>query len=108
MTFREARGSLIEALKEGRYQHEARDAQEEKNLLAVGDISPEQAIEILKSCRGKLHRKERHYCKADIEVHVFKAAKKIANWNQWFVRAYFIEGGAWFISFHPAEWEIRK
>jgi hypothetical protein len=108
MTFKEARAALIEALKEGRYQHEARDAQEEKNLLAVGDVTPEEVIEILKACRGKLHRNEPHYCMADIEVHVFKATKKIGDWAQWFVRAYFIERDAWFISVHPAEWEIGK
>ncbi|HLG19632.1 MAG TPA: hypothetical protein VI895_07425 [Bdellovibrionota bacterium] len=108
MTFKEARAALIEALKEGRYQHEARDAQAEKNLLAVGDISPDEVIEILKACRGKLHRKEPHYAKAEIEVHVFKARKKISRWQQWFVRAYFIDEDAWFISVHPAEWEIGK
>ena len=108
MTFKEARARLIDALKEGRYQHEARDAQDEKNLLAVGDVSAEEVIEILKACRGKLHKKEPHHCKADIEVHVFKSIKKIGEWTQWFVRAYFIEEDAWFISVHPAEWEIGK
>ncbi len=108
MTFNEARAALIDALKEGRYQHEARDAQDEKNLLAVGDVSPQEVIEILKACRGKLHRKEPHYCIVATEVHVFKSAKRIGQWTQWFVRAYFIEQDAWFISVHPAEWEIEK
>lgn len=39
MAFREARDRLVEALREGRFEHEARHAREEKNLLAVGEVS---------------------------------------------------------------------
>ena len=108
MTFKTARSALIEALREGCFQHEAREAQEEKNLLAVGDLTAEEVIEILKACAGRHYRKEPHHILSSVEVHVFKGKKGIRAWKQWFIRAYFLEEDAWFISVHPAEWEIGK
>jgi len=97
MNFKEARSALIEALREGRFQHEAREAQEEKNFVAVGDLTAEQVIEILKACVGRHYKWEWHHVLPRVEVHVFKGKKIIGSWKQWFIRAYFLEEDAWFI-----------
>ena len=102
MAFKEARTQLIEALRSGSYQHEAREAQEEKNLLAIGDIQPEEVIEILKACRGTGYKSDTHHTVRSITVHVFKGKKVIRNHREWYVKAYFLGEDAWFISVHPA------
>ena len=41
MGFSEAKRAVVAALREGNFEHEAREALAEKNLLAVGDVDAE-------------------------------------------------------------------
>src|SRR3954449_9594518 len=56
MGFRDVRCLLIDALESGRYQHEFRADMESKNLLAVGEVSPEFVVRLLQRCPGKRYR----------------------------------------------------
>ena len=60
MGFREERERLITALDEGRFQNEIRGAVEEKNLLAIGEVSAQEVIGMLRRCRGDQHRSSPH------------------------------------------------
>jgi hypothetical protein len=53
MGLRSARTLLIAALESGVYGHEPRDVQEEKNLLAVGDVTAEFVITLLRKTKGQ-------------------------------------------------------
>lgn len=101
MVFRTARKRLIEALREGRFEHEARDAQSEKNLLAVGDVSADQLITLLHRCRGDQHVERPHHWDQETTVHAFKP---VVGGDQWYIKAYFDpddrSAGAVFISVH--------
>ena len=46
MGFRDVKAALVAALESGNYEHELREVQEEKNLLAVGDVSQAFVVEL--------------------------------------------------------------
>ena len=53
MGFRDVRSLLVDALESGRYQHEFRADMESKNLLAVGEVTPEFVVRLLLGCPGR-------------------------------------------------------
>ncbi len=56
MGFSYVKRALVTALEAGNFQHEAREVFSEKNLLAVGDISVEEVIGIVKRTRARTIR----------------------------------------------------
>jgi hypothetical protein len=99
MAFRKARSKIIAAPQAGTYSHEARDALRERNLLAVGDVSAEFVIELLKRAGGADHRESPHHRDAQTTVHIFSCRHA---GERWYVKAYFIDDEARFISVHPS------
>lgn len=99
--FREARDRLIEALRKGRYEHEARQARTEKNLFAVGDVSADEVVTLLYRCRGDQHEDSPHHWDRATTVHEFKP---VVKGHQWYIKAYFDPDdrseGVVFISVH--------
>lgn len=104
MGFKIVRQRLIEALAQQRYQAEARSVIDEKNLLAIGDISAEAVIGLLKRCRGNQYREDIHHFLAKQKVHVFTPTHE--NGLEWYIKAYFIAQAdgemAVFISVHQS------
>ncbi|MDX1396511.1 MAG: hypothetical protein R3195_19170 [Gemmatimonadota bacterium] len=99
-SLRVARRRLIEALRAGEYRHEAREALAEKNMLAVGRVTPEEVVRLLRRCRGEQHGTSPHHADRELVVHEFKP---YASGRKWYVKAYFRGSTAWFISVHPGE-----
>lgn len=97
MGFVAARSPLIDALASGRYQHEERRELERKDLLAVGDVSPEFVVGLLKACRDTQYRASPHHFAAGITCHEFRP---VVSRGQWYVKAYFLSADAVFISVH--------
>lgn len=101
MAFREARDRLIAALRDGRFEHEARQARQEKNLLAVGEVSVDEVIRLLERCRGDQHRESPHHWDRSTTVHEFTP---VADGVRWYIKAYFDPGdrsaGAVILSVH--------
>jgi hypothetical protein len=100
MRFSSAKRAILDALELGNFQHEARDVLNEKNLLAVGELSVDEAIDVLKRARGTDHHVSPHHWDPATDVHVFRPQ---AGGVRWYVKAYFVEdppGAAVFISFH--------
>ncbi|MBT9583719.1 hypothetical protein IV102_10225 [bacterium] len=95
MKFSDAKREILAALREHRYQHEARAAQSQKNLLATGAISVDQAIGLVEATRGNQATSSPHHADASVLVWVFRPVG-------WYVKFYLVDG-AWFISFHQAE-----
>ncbi|MGC5702829.1 hypothetical protein J4P02_21730 [Pseudomonas sp. NFXW11] len=91
--FRRVRRQLINALQTGNYLHATRGSIDIKNLLATGEISARQLIEIVLACRGGDHSCSPHHSVPQIAVHVLKRAG-------WYIKFYFIEPETWFISVH--------
>lgn len=87
--FKEIRAQAIEALKEGRIQHEARGEVDEKNLLLVGEITIEQVIRMLNACEGTQHTSSPHHIAPEVEVHVFKPEASLDSGGEkenWYIK----------------------
>ena len=100
--FKDARSKAIASLRQGSYQHEAREKIEVKNLLSIGQVSPDEVIEMLRLCNGKHHSSSPHHAAAEIEVHVIKPEKPA----RWYIKFYFVDPDVpelMFISVHPHE-----
>lgn len=90
---------MVAALREGRYESEARDAREEKNLLAVGEVTAEFVALLLERCNGTQYRESPHDFDREVVVHTFLPE---TNGERWYIKAYFLGDGAVFISVHRA------
>jgi hypothetical protein len=100
MGFGSARKAAIQALSEGAFLHEARDALSEKNLLAVGDVTAQEVISLLHRTRGDQYSSSPHDWDPGTVVHVFRP---IIDGARWYVKVYFLEKPtrtAVFISVH--------
>jgi hypothetical protein len=100
MGLREAKAALVAALRAGAYEHEVREAQSEKNLLAVGDVSADEVIQVVSRARGADYSESPHHWDASVAVHLFQPH---VGGRRWYVKAYFLEQPdrvAVFISVH--------
>jgi hypothetical protein len=97
MGFVAARSLLIDALECGTFQHEERRDIERKNLLAVGDVSAEFVVGLLRACRGNQYKASPYHFDRTIVCHEFKP---VAAGQAWYVKAYFLSSDAVFISVH--------
>ncbi len=104
MGFRKIREKAIEAIRNGRVQHEARGGKlQEKNLFLAGDITQAQVIRLLTVCRGTQYTSAPHHMVPKISVHIFKPESALEvgqKRERWYIKLYFLEPDVWFISFH--------
>ena len=100
MGFRNAKSRILTALERGDYSHEPREVQAEKNLLAVGDVTPEFVAGLVRKTSGRDYQSSPHHADASVEVHIFRASTN--DKARWYVKAYFAPDDATvFISVHP-------
>lgn len=89
---------LITALESGDFGHEPRDVQEEKNLLAIGEVSASFVVKLLQRTGGQNYGSSPHHADASVDVHVFNPTVED---EEWYVKAYFSpDESAVFISVH--------
>lgn len=105
MGFRAAKTALLEAMRAGRIDHEAREAQDEKNWLATGVLFVSEAIAIVEATQGPGECRPHHMLSRSIEVWIFKP---VAAGRRWYVKFYLVDEDAIFISFHEAEGGYRS
>lgn len=99
--FKVVKKAVMEALKAGAYQHEARSSIDVKNLLATGEVSAAEVMTLLGKSRGTEHQCSLHHFDSRITVHVIKT-------GGWYLKFYFIEPDTWFISVHPSTASTRQ
>ncbi|WP_435008848.1 hypothetical protein P12x_000097 [Tundrisphaera lichenicola] len=100
MGFKAVRQAMIQALKDGHFQHEERAQAEGKNLLASGEVSVEEVIGLLLRCTGKQHQTSLHHADSSQVVHIFKPTD---GPSRWYIKGYLIEQDGFmaiFISVH--------
>lgn len=98
MGFKDIRALIIEKIRTKQIQHEQRKDSKEKNLYAHGLISDDDVIALILSCRGNEYSVAPHHNYRSIDVHFMKPIKKGVKW---YIKAYFLEPDAVFISVHP-------
>jgi len=98
--FSSAKRALLVALRAGNFEHEIREVQSEKNLLAVGDVTLEEVINMVNRTRGADYSASPHHSDPETTVHLFRP---VVERTRWYVKVYFLDeptGTAVFISVH--------
>lgn len=93
MGYRTAKRNILKALKEGNFQHESRGDIDVKNLLAMGKVSAKEVAALIAASDRTMHVQSPHHIVKEVVVHVIKV-------NGWYIKFYFLEPDAWFISVH--------
>ena len=93
MAYRTAKRSILKALREGNFQHESRGDIDVKNLLAMGKVSAKEVAQLIADSDGTMHVQSPHHTVKEVMVHIIKV-------NGWYIKFYFLEPDAWFISVH--------
>ena len=91
--FKAAKKAVLAALKDGDYQHADRNQIDVKNLLAVGDVSAQEIIDVIRRCDGTHYQSSPHHQIKSVECHVIKA-------QGWYIKFYFVDPATFFISVH--------
>jgi hypothetical protein len=91
--YRSAKKEILRALRNGNYQHESRGDIDVKNLLALGKVSAIEVATLIASSDGSMHTESPHHVVKGITVHVIKV-------KNWYIKFYFVDPDAWFISVH--------
>ncbi|MBJ6727176.1 hypothetical protein [Geomesophilobacter sediminis] len=97
MGFTEVKARILNCLRSGEYDHEARGKIEVKNLLACGQVTEEDVIRLVSRTNGGQYVVSPHHADQTVMVHVFRP---IHHGVTWYIKFYFIEPGAVFISVH--------
>jgi hypothetical protein len=97
MGFKDVRCLLIDALESGHYQHEYRADMESKNLLAIGEVTAEFVVDLLRRCRGDQYRSSPYHFDPGVLCHQFTPK---LDGERWYLKAYFLSAKAVFISVH--------
>ena len=99
MGLNEIKQEVIKCIQMDLVQHETRT--NSKNLYASGELSNEDMIEIIKSCRGDCYEKQRHHF-LDIDIYIMKLK---GRYDGLYVKFYFIEPDVWFVSVHYSDFK---
>ena len=104
MGFTAAKAAVVAALHEGNFEHEARDALAEKNLLAVGDVDANEVAALVFRTRSEDYGESPHHWDQSVVVHTFRPT---VRGERWYIKVYFVEidrddRPAMFISVHRA------
>ncbi|NOQ50745.1 MAG: hypothetical protein GQ578_00790 [Desulfuromonadaceae bacterium] len=97
MGFKQAKTEVIDCLTHGRIKHEQRGNIDIKNLLAIGAVTPEQVADLIAKARGGDYRCSPHHFDRKVLVHTVKVQHMGSNW---YIKWYFLEPDAIFISVH--------
>ncbi len=98
MGFKDVKEQAIKCLKSGYVRHVERDL--DKNLFAAGELSSEDMIAIISSCRGDCYQLDKHHF-LNIEVHILKPRGKH---DGLYVKFFFVEPDILFISVHKSNY----
>jgi hypothetical protein len=96
--FRAARRRLCEALQDpSTIIHEERSHQEEKNLIATGEVTPIDLLEVARAANGNDYQEAPHHQDASVVVHIIEREHQGVAW---YIKWYCLEPNVVFISVH--------
>ncbi|WP_341363800.1 hypothetical protein P8T57_17170 [Thalassospira sp. SN3W] len=93
MGWKQVKANVLKALASGSFLHESRGSIDDKNLLAVGDVTPDDVSNVIRKCNGTHHSSSPHHRASSIEVHVLRH-------SGWYIKFYFVDPDTVFISVH--------
>jgi hypothetical protein len=66
-------------------------------------VTSDEVVRLLIACNGTQHKSSAHHQHPSIDVHVFRPEASLRDGGpkeRWYIKLYFIEPDAWFISVH--------
>ena len=93
MGFKLVKEKVITALLMGTYEHEVRVDIDEKNRLQNGEVTAQFVIDLIRKSTGNDYSSSPHHQDSKVEGHVIVK-------NEWYIKFYFIDPSAVFISVH--------
>lgn len=93
MGFKIVKEKIIDALMNATYEHEVRMDIDEKNRLQNGEVTAQFVIDLIRKSSGNDYSSSPHHQDRKVEVHVIVK-------NEWYIKFYFIDPSAVFISVH--------
>lgn len=93
MGWTDAKARVLRSLKEGTFLAEARNDIDDKNLLAIGDVTPDDVRTVIEKANGTHHTESPHHQNASTMVHVVQR-------SGWYIKFYFVDPNTVFISVH--------
>ena len=103
MGLNDAKALILKHLAAGSIQHEARAMIHEKNLLQVGDVTPDQVAKLINATKGAQYKSMPHQDAPTVEMHVFEPETALKFGEEkcyWHIKCYVVEPNAIFISVH--------
>jgi hypothetical protein len=97
MSFREIKWKVIECLKNGNIEFEARREIHLKNLLSTGDITPFEVAALIGRASGHNHQVRPYHYDSSIDVHIITV---MSAGIHWYIKWYFTDPTSVFISVH--------
>lgn len=99
MGFKDVKSRILECLNNGTYDHELRGSIDTKNLFQCGVVGVDELCGLIHKTRGNQYSCSPHHQIKEIDVHVMKPVK---NGTSWYLKFYFLEPDAMFISVHKS------
>ena len=97
MSFRAIKWKVIECLKHGNFECEARREIQLKNLLSTGDISPFDVAALIGRASGENYQARPSHYDSRVDVHIVTV---MSGGVHWYIKWYFTEPTSVFISVH--------
>ncbi|NGX85699.1 hypothetical protein GW579_01195 [Rahnella sp. Lac-M11] len=97
MSFREIKWKVIECLKNGNIEFEARREIHLKNLWSTGDITPFEVAAMIGRASGDNHQVRPYHYDSSIDVHIITV---MSAGIHWYIKWYFTDPTSVFISVH--------
>ncbi len=80
MGFKAVKKQVIDCLNKGLISHEMRNDIDIKNLLAIGEVTLEQVVDVLRRARGDNYSTSPHHLDRSIDVHIIKSLYAGERW----------------------------
>lgn len=97
MGYKDVKARVLACLSAGDISHQTRAGIDIKNLLATGQVLPDEVAEVIGRSRGADYRCSPHHSVSEIDVHIIRTQHKGIDW---YIKWYFVEPTSIFISVH--------
>ncbi|MCK9504225.1 MAG: hypothetical protein M0Q95_08580 [Porticoccaceae bacterium] len=97
MGYRDVKAQVLSCLRTGDILHESRGDIDIKNLLATGQVTLAEVVEVIGRSRGSDYRCSPHHSVDGVDVHIIQRRHEGVDW---YIKWYFVEPTTVFISVH--------
>lgn len=97
MGYKDVKALVLSCLQIGDILHASRGEIDIKNLLATGQVTPDEVAEVIQRSRGGDYECSPHHSVSGVDVHIIRRSHKGVVW---YIKWYYVEPASVFISVH--------